>query len=53
MNKQLANITLQFLQRVQLSGNEVPAYNAVVQSLQDILNSPEEVEVPVSEEFKE
>ena len=36
MNKELANLTLQFLQRIQLSAQEIPAFMAVKQALEAV-----------------
>ena len=36
MNKELADLTLQFLQRIQLSAQEIPAYLAVKQALESV-----------------
>ena len=35
-NKQLAELALQFLSRVDLKGNEVPAFNQLVAGLQEL-----------------
>ena len=41
MNKETAKITLQFLERVDLKGAEVPAFNGVVASLSEIITREE------------
>jgi hypothetical protein len=41
MTKEVINIILQLLQRAQLSGQEVPAYNLAVAVLNDLLKDTE------------
>ncbi len=41
MNSELAKIAMQFMQRVQLTGNEVQAYQAVVAALSNLANQEE------------
>lgn len=36
MNQELAKAAIQFMLRVQLTGQEVPAFNAVMQALHEI-----------------
>ena len=38
MNKEIAELAMQFLQRVQLSAQEIPAFTAVYQALEAIVN---------------
>lgn len=38
MNPEVAKAAMLFLQRVQLTGGEVPAFNAVAQALQDVVD---------------
>ena len=42
MNHELAQATLQFLQRVQLTGQEVQAFNAVTAALSRMAQPPRE-----------
>lgn len=42
MDKDIAKVAGQFLLRVQLAGSEVPAYNAVMQALQQILDKKDD-----------
>ena len=43
MDKEIIKTAMQFMMRVQLTGQEVPAFNAVMNALQAELNSnPEE-----------
>ena len=37
-NKEIAELAMQFLQRVQLSAQEIPAFTAVYQALEAIVN---------------
>ena len=41
MNKELAGIALEFMKRVQLSGQEVQAYQAVVAALTNLASQEE------------
>lgn len=41
MDQQTAALALAFLQRVQLTGAEVPAFNAVVTALGELAEPPE------------
>lgn len=41
MDKEVAKVAGQFLLRVQLAGSEVPAFHAVMQALEDIINKKE------------
>ena len=41
MNKEIAELAMQFLQRVQLNAQEIPAFTAVYQALEAIINEPE------------
>ena len=44
MDKQILQAAMQFMMRVDLKGNEVPAFNSVMNAMQDELNSePEEI----------
>ena len=45
MTKELADLTLQFLQRIQLSAQEIPAYLAVKQALESVQDVVVEREV--------
>lgn len=36
MTPEVANLAIQFMQRVQLTGQEVPAFNAVMRALQAV-----------------
>lgn len=36
MSPETANLAIQFMQRVQLTGQEVPAFNAVMRALQAV-----------------
>ena len=36
MNKEIAEAAMKFMMRVQLTGQEVPAFNAVMQELDDL-----------------
>lgn len=40
MTPEIAQVALQFMQRVQLQGAEVPAFNAVCEVLRALLHSP-------------
>lgn len=40
MDKQIVNNIMGFMMRVQLTGQEVPAFNAVMNALQDELSKP-------------
>jgi len=40
MTPEIAQATIQFMLRVQLHGQEVPAFNAVMQALQSMLKEP-------------
>ena len=51
MNKQLADVALQFLRRIQLSAEEIPAFMAVKQALESVKDSVEEV--PESHEMED
>ena len=42
MDKEIIKTAMQFMMRVQLTGQEVPAFNAVMNALQDELNSNHE-----------
>ena len=42
MNQEIARIALKFMQRVQLTGNEVQAYQAVVAVLTQYANQEEQ-----------
>ena len=44
MNGELAKIAIQFLQRVQLTGQEVQAYQAVVAALSQLASQEEVVD---------
>lgn len=37
MNKEIANVIVQFLMRTPLEGKEVPAFNAAITALQEII----------------
>lgn len=50
MNKQLATLALQFLQRIQMSGAEVQAYLAVAAALNEIVRGPDAATSPVADE---
>lgn len=50
MTPELARLALQFMQRVQLQGAEVPAYVAVVNALEEIANPPPAPESPTDDE---
>ena len=45
MNKELADLALQFLQRIQLNAQEIPAYLAVKQALESVQDVVVEQEV--------
>ena len=45
MNKELADLALQFLQRIQLTAQEIPAYLAVKQALESVQDVVVEQEV--------
>ena len=42
MTPQVANVAIQFLSRVNLNAEEIPAFMAVKQSLEEIASQPEE-----------
>ena len=44
MDVQTAKITLELLARVELKGAEVPAFNAVVSALQEIISAEAEAQ---------
>lgn len=46
MDKDIAKVAGQFLLRVDLKGSEVPAYNAVMQALENILKGSNECPTP-------
>lgn len=49
MTPEIAQVAQQFMLRVQLQGQEVPAYNAVMQALQEVIEgkrADEEVQQP-------
>lgn len=47
MTEEMAKLTLQFLQRVQLTGQEVEAYNAVQQAVIDSIDrTPTDLDAP-------
>jgi hypothetical protein len=51
MNKQLADVALQFLRRVQLQGSEIEAFMAVKQALESVTD--EVTEVPQVHEMED
>ena len=42
MNTEVANVIMQFMQRVQLQGSEVPAWTRCIEELTTIVSSPTE-----------
>jgi hypothetical protein len=46
MNKEVAQLTAQFMQRVTLQPSEIEAFNAVMQSLKEMIEPSEVSEAP-------